>query len=86
MMTTEQIREVVLRALGTVAPEADPAALDATVELREQVDIDSMDFLNFVVAVHQELGADIPEADYPKITTLDSFVTYLQAALARTPH
>lgn len=52
---------------------------DSALDLRDQLDIDSMDFLNLVIGVHQALGVDIPEADYPRLVTLDGFVTYLVA-------
>jgi acyl carrier protein len=72
-------RGVILAALGGIAPEADPAAIDPKVDLREQLDIDSMDFLNFVVAVHDATGIEIPEADYPRLLSLDGAVAYLVA-------
>jgi acyl carrier protein len=50
------------------------------VPLREQLDIDSMDFLNFVIALHKELGVGLPEKDYPKLATLDGCVDYLASA------
>lgn len=75
--TSVEIREGILRALGNVAPEVDPATLENNVSLREQIDLDSMDFLNCVIGVHEELGIDIPEVDYPKLSTLDGFVEYL---------
>lgn len=71
------LRATVLRVLGDVAPEADPATLRADVAFREQLDLDSMDILNFVVGLHDALGVEIPEADYPKLTTLDGCVEYL---------
>ena len=76
-MTQDEIKEAVLRALSDVAPEADPATLASDVSLRDQLDIDSMDFLNFVIGIHDELGVDIPETDYPGLQTLDDFVAYL---------
>lgn len=76
-MTTDQIRATVLDALSDVAPEVDPATLRPDVDLRDQLDIDSMDFLNFVVAVHEQLHVDIPEADYPRLQSLDDFVGYV---------
>jgi acyl carrier protein len=57
----------------------DLTTLDPSADLREALDIDSMDFLNFVIAVHRRLGVDIPELDYPKLATLDGAVTYLKA-------
>jgi len=79
-MTESEIRETVLRAMGEIAPEADPAALKPDVSFRDQLDIDSMDFLNFAIALHEELAVEIPEADYPKLATLDGCVEYLAAA------
>jgi acyl carrier protein len=79
MSTTNrtEVRGAVLRALSSVAPEADLATLDAKQSLREQLDIDSMDFLNFVIALHGALGVNVPERDYAKLATLDSCVAYL---------
>jgi acyl carrier protein len=73
----EDIRAAVLAVLGEIAPEADPATVDPSDSLREQLDLDSMDFLRFVVALHQRLGVEIPEADYGKLATLDGAVGYL---------
>jgi acyl carrier protein len=76
-MTPNNIRETVLRALGRVAPEADMQNLKPNVNLRDQLDIDSMDFLNFVIALHKELHVEIPEKDYPKMFTLQGCTEYL---------
>lgn len=76
-MTKEQIREMVLRVLGTIAPEADLSTIDPGASFRDQLDIDSVDFLNFVIAIHGELGVEIPEADLPKLSTVDGCVAYL---------
>lgn len=81
-MSTEEIRNAVLQALHRIAPEADLTALSPDADLREALEIDSFDFLRFVIALHEALGVDIPEADYPKLTTLNAAVSYLQAALA----
>ncbi|HSK80251.1 MAG TPA: acyl carrier protein [Thermoanaerobaculia bacterium] len=78
--TTEEIRAAVLSVLGEIAPEADPAAIDPAESLREQLDLDSMDFLNFVIGVHKRLGVEIPEADYPKLASLDGAMAYLKRA------
>ena len=80
-MNTEQLKTVVLATLGDVAPELDAATLDPKRDLRDQLDLDSMDFLNFVVGLHKALGVDIPEADYRKLGTLDACVAYLAAKL-----
>lgn len=80
-MTKEEIRETVLRVLGSIAPEADLAGLDPKAGLRDQLDIDSVDVLNFTIGLHAELKVDIPEADLPKLATLDSCVAYLAAKI-----
>ena len=79
-VTEQEIRQTVLRALSDIAPEADPASLDEAADLREELDIDSIDFLNFIIALHKALEIDIPEADYPKLGTLAGAVAYLRAA------
>lgn len=83
-MKTEEVREVVVHALRTVAPESDPKTLSNGARFRDELDLDSMDFLNFVIAVHDALHVDIPEADYPKIQTMGDAVAYLTAKLPRT--
>ena len=80
-MNRDEIQRTVLRLLGEVAPEADLTQLKPTVSFRDQLDIDSMDFLNFVIALHAALQVDIPETDYPKIATLQGCVEYLAALL-----
>ncbi len=76
-MTEDQIKEIVLRVLGEIAPEADLARIKSDESFRDQLDIDSMDFLNFVIGLHKELKVEIPEADYPKLASLNSAVGYL---------
>ncbi len=82
-MTRDEIRATVLRTLGAIAPEADLSTLKADVSFRDQLDVDSMDLLNFVVALHAALHVDIPEANYPRLATLDGCVDYLAEAGAR---
>lgn len=81
-MNDEAIRSLVLRELGNIAPEVDLEQIDPAVELRDQLDLDSMDTLNWVVAIHEATGIDIPEADYPQMVTLNSSVAYLRPRLA----
>jgi acyl carrier protein len=76
-MTNDQIRATVLRLLGNIAPEADPAELQSDVSLRDQLDVDSMDLLNFMISLHKEFGVEIPERDYPQLMTIDGCVAYL---------
>jgi acyl carrier protein len=78
-VTTETIRDAVARVLSTIAPEADLATLPPGADLREALDLDSMDFLHFVQGLHDAVGVDVPEADYRKIATLDGCVAYLSA-------
>lgn len=76
-MTKDEIREIVLHVLGKIAPEADMSQIKPNLRVRDQLDIDSMDLLNFVVGLHRELQVEIPEADYPRLATLDGCVDYL---------
>jgi acyl carrier protein len=76
-MTEAQARDLIYVILGGIAPEADPAGLAGNEDLREALDLGSMDFMNFVVGLHERTGIDIPEADYPRLRTLDGAVAYL---------
>jgi acyl carrier protein len=76
-MTHDELRQVVVEELTRIAPEIDPAAIVPGVSFREQLDLDSMDFLNFVLALHARLGVEIPEVDYARLSTLDEAVAYL---------
>jgi acyl carrier protein len=78
-MSDIDIRKVVQDELNNIAPEVDLAQVDPAADLREALDIDSIDFLNFVTAIHHRLGIEIPEIDYPKLVTLDGAVAYLTA-------
>lgn len=82
-MNTSDIFETTVRLLTNIAPEADPAQLKPDVSLRDQLDIDSVDLLNFLIALHHEFGVEIPERDYAKLMTLNSCVSYLEAAINR---
>lgn len=83
-MKPNDIRAVIVEELGNLAPEADLNALDPAADLREALDIDSMDFLNFITAVHRRLGVDVPETDYPKLATLAGAEKYLRHKSARS--
>ena len=78
-MTEDRLRQAVLDQLGDIAPEIDLESIDADANLRDEYDLDSMDFLNFVIGLHQRLGVDIPEADYPRLSTVSACITYLAA-------
>lgn len=74
----QQAYEIVVQALTDVAPEIDPAELDPSASLRDGADLDSMDFLAFVAAVSEALGADIPEADYAELDGIAKAVAYVE--------
>ncbi len=80
-MTREQIKEIIFRVLGEIAPEADLTHIKPDVNFRDQLDIDSMDFLNFVIAIHKETQIDIPELDYPKLLSLNGCLDYLASKI-----
>jgi acyl carrier protein len=80
-MTRDEIRESVAKLLGKIAPEADLSRIKPNLRIRDQLDIDSMDLLNFVIELHKELKVEIPESDYPKLSTLDGCVNYVALAL-----
>ena len=76
-MNQTQAKSLIIDVLSAIAPEADYAALPGKDQLRDELDLDSMDFLNFIAALHERTRIDIPEADYPKLSTLDGAVSYL---------
>ena len=80
-MNEDEIRKVVQEELGNIAPEMDIDRLDASADLRDALDIDSIDFLNFITALHKRLGIEVPELDYPKLFTLDGAASYLASRL-----
>ncbi len=85
-MNVQELKALVLRELHRIAPEIDLGQLDPAIDLREQVDLDSMDILNLAIAIHGATGVDIPEADYPQMVTIDGAVAYLSARLAPPRH
>ena len=76
-MKEADIRQLAAKVLAGIAPEADLATVNDSEDLREALDLDSMDFLNFVIGLHQGSGRPIPESDYPKLFTLKGCLTYL---------
>ena len=80
-MTRDEVKRIVTEALTRIAPEIDPASIVTGAALRDQLDLDSMDFLNFVLALHERLGVDIPEADYPRLASLDGAIEYVATML-----
>jgi len=80
-MTEIKIRETIISGLSLIAPEADFDELSPTENIREELDIDSFDFLNFLIGLNEELGVDIPEDDYEKLVSLDDLIGYLMQRL-----
>ena len=80
MSTEQDLRALVISVVCQIAPDVDPAAVDPDAAVAEQLDIDSMDFLNIVVEINARTGIDIPERDYPKLSTLNDAVSYLAEA------
>lgn len=78
-MDEQTIRDAVARVLGDIAPEVTLADVEPGKPLREQIDLDSMDWLNFLVGLHEQLHVDIPETDYRKLVTLGDLIAYLRA-------
>ena len=77
MLTEDQIKKTALELIGKIAPEADLANLDPADRLRNQFDFDSVDFMNFAVALQAHLNVVIPEEDYPQLATLKGCIAYL---------
>ena len=78
-MNDAEIRAVALATLKSIAPEIEEDELRGDHPLRRQVDLDSMDWLNFLLGLHDKLKVEIPEADYAKLVTRDEVVAYLAA-------
>jgi acyl carrier protein len=78
-ITEAQIKAAIVRGLTQIAPEADLGMLAPEENVRDALDIDSFDFLNFLIGLHEELGVEIPEADYGQLTTFANMIQYISA-------
>ena len=85
-MNQAVIRQAIFDSIEEVAPDAELEGLDPHVELRDELDLDSMDFLNVLVALHGRLGIDVPEQDYGRLDTLAHMIEYVQRRLDEQPH
>jgi acyl carrier protein len=83
-MTKDEIRQLIITELAGVAPEADAATLAPNDNVRETLDIDSYDFLRFLIGLSEKLGFEVPEKDYAKLTTIDDMTQYLVAHAPQT--
>lgn len=82
-MNEDEIRSAVLAAIGAIAPEADLQRLRPDQPLRQQIDLDSMDWLNVIAGLHEQLSVDLPPSDYERLATLDSIVAYVASRQAQ---
>lgn len=80
------LRDALLATLHRIAPEISPRAVDPARPLRDQVDLGSMDWLNFLAAIHEDIGIEIPEVDGAKLATLDELLAYLRARMQVGPN
>lgn len=80
-MTASEVRRIVVDIIADIAPDEDVTALDDKKSLREQLDLDSMDFLDIVMELRKRHKVEVPQEDYPKLATLESCVTYLSPKL-----
>jgi acyl carrier protein len=80
-MTTEEIREAVIDILSDIAPDEDLGELDDNVPFREQLEMDSMDFLDIVMELRKRYRVQVPEEDYGELVSMQSTVTYLEPKL-----
>ena len=76
-MTREELAKRILDLLTGIAPDVEAASVIPGIDFRDQFDFDSMDTLNFAIALHKELGVEVPEADYAQLASLDKCLAYL---------
>ena len=81
-MTREAIGQAIIDIIRDIVPDEDCSALDGDRNLRDQLDLDSMDFLDIVMELRKKYGVEVPEADYPKLATLNTCIEYLAPKLA----
>jgi len=76
-MTTEELKSTLLALLTDVAPDVEPSSVALNADFRDQFDFDSMDQLNFAIAIHKAFNIEIPESDYPKLASLAKCMEYV---------
>jgi|TARA_B100000315_G_C14140076_1_gene390950 acyl carrier protein len=82
-MSKEEIREIIYNIIKEIAPDEDLGNLDDSKEIRDQIELDSMDFLDIVLELRKRYKVDVPEEDYPKLATIDGCVEYLEPKLKK---
>ncbi|MBL4869276.1 MAG: acyl carrier protein [Pseudomonadales bacterium] len=80
-MTEEEVRSAVVKIIEDVAPDEDLSEIDDNKALRDQIELDSMDFLDIVMELRKRYSVEVPEAEYPELNSLASCVTYLTPKL-----
>jgi acyl carrier protein len=83
-MTAEQVRQIILDIIGEIAPDEDLSNVKPDVRLRDQLDLDSMDFLDIVMELRKQHGIEVPESDYQRLASLDSCAEYLTPKFGQT--
>ena len=83
-MTEAEIKRAIFEGLRKIAPESEPEAVAPDANLRKTLDIDSYDFLNFLIGLSDKLGVEVPEEDYGKIRSLKEMLSYLSARVGQT--
>ena len=78
-MNREDAYELLVKLIHRIAPEVELDEVDRSAPLQDEIDLDSMDFLNVMTALHEETGIDVPERDYAELSTVDRFVDYVAA-------
>ncbi len=76
-MIEDQVKQIVIDIINEIAPDEDTTDLKGDVSLRDQMDLDSMDFLDIVMELRKQHGIEVPEEDYPRLASLDSCADYL---------
>ena len=80
-MTRDEVRQVIISILKDIAPDEDVNSIEDDVVLREQIDLDSMDFLDIVMELRKRFNIEVPESDYQELASMDSCIQYLQPLL-----
>ncbi len=76
-MTEDQVKQIVIDIINEIAPDEDTSGIKSEVNLRDQMDLDSMDFLDIVMELRKQHNIEVPEEDYPQLASLDSCAAYL---------
>jgi acyl carrier protein len=80
-MTKEETREAIINIIADIAPDEDLSSLDDKEPLRDQIELDSMDFLDIVMELRKRYKIEVPEDDYPQLATMNGCIEYLSPKL-----